>query len=358
MRLRTRLHAIAHPRTLIFGLALGLALALPARALGQDGASAPPADQTPTDVPPVADAPATADAAEAEDPAAAGDVELTTEQVRELQDGLKDLGYYYGPSDGRKGPRTRTAVRNFQRDQRLAVTGSFDSMTVARIGGQARTAQTMNEPVTSTPPPAAPAAHPSSTVAPEAHTGSSGSGGLVGRARTVGGSVVGGVKTGVGAITTGGRAVGMAGEKTGDAAATAGKETGDAATTAGKETAKAGVITADASVTAGKAVANAGMLVYNGGRRLIVGDHKDKEHSDDDIRKAIEREYADEDRIVPGEIDVRVTHGDVTLALPDGARSDVAHAVRLAKLTPGVRSVTTITTTVDQSGAAQPPTQQ
>jgi peptidoglycan hydrolase-like protein with peptidoglycan-binding domain len=40
-----------------------------------------------------------------------------------IQSGLVALDYDSGPVDGIAGPRTRAAVRDFQRDQGLAVTG-------------------------------------------------------------------------------------------------------------------------------------------------------------------------------------------------------------------------------------------
>ncbi len=41
--------------------------------------------------------------------------------VAGTQSGLKDLGYYPGPVDGILGPRTRAAIRAFQKDHRLPV---------------------------------------------------------------------------------------------------------------------------------------------------------------------------------------------------------------------------------------------
>jgi peptidoglycan hydrolase-like protein with peptidoglycan-binding domain len=36
---------------------------------------------------------------------------------RQIQEALSGLGYYKGPVDGIFGPKTRTAIRHFQRDQ-------------------------------------------------------------------------------------------------------------------------------------------------------------------------------------------------------------------------------------------------
>jgi peptidoglycan hydrolase-like protein with peptidoglycan-binding domain len=289
-------------------LALALALVLPAAALAQEPvAPAEPAIEPATDQPadqtvdPAADAAEpVADVAEPADPAAAGDLTLAMEDVQALQETLKDLGYFHGPADGRKGPRTRTALRNFQRDQGLDVTGSFDQPTVQRIDDQARLARTEHKP------------------APVPPSSGRGGGGGVGDVRDA-------VKVGVGAVGT------------------AGKATGRAGATAGRATAKAGEATWDAGTTAAKAVGKSGVFVWNQSRRAVVGEKS----GDDDIRRRVLRQYADDDRIVPDELEVRVSDGNVTLELPEGARTDVPHAVRLAKLTSGVRSVTAVTTSVD-----------
>lgn len=271
---------------------------------------------------PVAGVEAADPVVEAADPAAARDVEMTPDEVQAYQRALKQLGYFHGPADGRKGPRTRLALRNFQRDQELAASGSFDAETVARIDDQARIARLSERP----------APRPVAARAPAAPSGGGG-----------GGDVVSAVKVGAGAVGTAGRAtgkaVGTAGVASGKAVGTAGVATGKAGATAGKAVATAGVATAKASVVAARAVANAPVYVYKQGRRFVVGDSRS---SDEQIRRAILSQYADDERLVPDEIDVEVLDGNVTLALPEGARSDAAHATRLARLTPNVRSVTTI----------------
>jgi len=46
---------------------------------------------------------------------------------------LKELGYNPGPIDGVLGPATRDAIRQFQRDHGLAVTGQFNEATVIHL---------------------------------------------------------------------------------------------------------------------------------------------------------------------------------------------------------------------------------
>lgn len=56
---------------------------------------------------------------------------LDTEAVAELQDRLSALGYHLGTADGHWGPRSRSALRDFQEQNDLPITGSADEATVA-----------------------------------------------------------------------------------------------------------------------------------------------------------------------------------------------------------------------------------
>jgi peptidoglycan hydrolase-like protein with peptidoglycan-binding domain len=56
------------------------------------------------------------------------------ELVREVQTGLAARGYYAAEIDGLIGPATREAVRQFQADARLPVTGAVDQ----RLAGELR----------------------------------------------------------------------------------------------------------------------------------------------------------------------------------------------------------------------------
>src|SRR5690554_5021874 len=47
-------------------------------------------------------------------------------QIREIQQSLKDQGFDPGPVDGIMGERTRQALREFQRQNNLEVTGDID----------------------------------------------------------------------------------------------------------------------------------------------------------------------------------------------------------------------------------------
>ncbi len=49
--------------------------------------------------------------------------------VRQVQQDLRAAGYYRGPIDGRMGPRTSQALKDFQHAKGLQITGRLDSRT-------------------------------------------------------------------------------------------------------------------------------------------------------------------------------------------------------------------------------------
>jgi peptidoglycan hydrolase-like protein with peptidoglycan-binding domain len=58
----------------------------------------------------------------------------SSDQVRSIQRNLADRGYNAGKVDGRLGPRTQQALRDFQRDQNLQASGRADPQTMAALG--------------------------------------------------------------------------------------------------------------------------------------------------------------------------------------------------------------------------------
>jgi peptidoglycan hydrolase-like protein with peptidoglycan-binding domain len=50
-----------------------------------------------------------------------------------VQQDLSQRGYYHGPIDGLIGPQTARAVRLFQSDNNLPVTGQIDSPTLQAL---------------------------------------------------------------------------------------------------------------------------------------------------------------------------------------------------------------------------------
>jgi hypothetical protein len=102
---------------------------------GGAGTAAPPAP-APVPAAPSA-APAAAPAApppRAEPPPAEAEARPSAPlQLRDAQVRLAALGYKPGTADGKPGPRTRDALKRFQRDQGLPQTGQLDTETAQRL---------------------------------------------------------------------------------------------------------------------------------------------------------------------------------------------------------------------------------
>lgn len=64
----------------------------------------------------------------------AGPTQTLTDTIKQAQDALKAAGYQLGESDGKAGPTTTIAVKKFQGDRQLPVTGKLDSITLAALG--------------------------------------------------------------------------------------------------------------------------------------------------------------------------------------------------------------------------------
>jgi peptidoglycan hydrolase-like protein with peptidoglycan-binding domain len=56
------------------------------------------------------------------------------ESIRFAQSALRDRGYYTGPITGQMSPATRNAIRDFQREAGLPLTGELDSRTARQLG--------------------------------------------------------------------------------------------------------------------------------------------------------------------------------------------------------------------------------
>ena len=59
---------------------------------------------------------------------------LSTEQVRQVQTRLNQMGYYSGNIDGVWGSDTQSALRNFQQSKNLQVTGQLNDQTARALG--------------------------------------------------------------------------------------------------------------------------------------------------------------------------------------------------------------------------------
>ena len=66
--------------------------------------------------------------------AAHGGRTMGKQEVKSAQEALKAKGYDAGASDGAMGPRTRAALRNFQKAEGLRATGRLDADTRTKLG--------------------------------------------------------------------------------------------------------------------------------------------------------------------------------------------------------------------------------
>jgi peptidoglycan hydrolase-like protein with peptidoglycan-binding domain len=65
----------------------------------------------------------------------------STAQVRRAQEALKAEGHDPGPIDGVMGPKTKEAVRGFQKQENLQETGRLDRETIEKLGVQVSSRQ-------------------------------------------------------------------------------------------------------------------------------------------------------------------------------------------------------------------------
>ena len=66
--------------------------------------------------------------------AAHGGRTMGKQEVKSAQEALKAKGYDPGASDGAMGPRTRAALRHFQKAEGLRATGRLDADTRTKLG--------------------------------------------------------------------------------------------------------------------------------------------------------------------------------------------------------------------------------
>jgi peptidoglycan hydrolase-like protein with peptidoglycan-binding domain len=88
------------------------------------------------------------------------------QRVKAVQQALKDKGHDPGAIDGKMGPKTQSALREFQSKEGLKASGRLDAETMAKLGVEATGASAPSGTTT-------PSASPSGTTGA---TGGSGSG--------------------------------------------------------------------------------------------------------------------------------------------------------------------------------------
>jgi len=138
--------------TTIAAIALPLAVSFPA--LAQQGGA------TPQQTPPAAGQSTAA-------------INLTRDQILQLQQALNDNGFDAGPVDGVLGPQTSAALKRFQSKAGLQPTGHIDQQTLALVGmsGSAPQAPAGGAAPTTgqggTPEPASPSQAPQTSPNPD-----------------------------------------------------------------------------------------------------------------------------------------------------------------------------------------------
>src|SRR5256885_1632200 len=60
-------------------------------------------------------------------------VGITPDIIRTAQQKLNNKGYKAGPASGRMNAQTRRAIHNFQRDEKLTITGRLDENTLSHL---------------------------------------------------------------------------------------------------------------------------------------------------------------------------------------------------------------------------------
>jgi len=59
---------------------------------------------------------------------------LHQDNIKKLQETLRDKGYYSGHVDGILGPQTRAGIRQYQKSENLSVTGRLDGEISGKLG--------------------------------------------------------------------------------------------------------------------------------------------------------------------------------------------------------------------------------
>lgn len=59
---------------------------------------------------------------------------LNQQNIRKVQETLRDKGYYSAEIDGILGPKTREGIRQYQKAENLPVTGRLDAATAGKFG--------------------------------------------------------------------------------------------------------------------------------------------------------------------------------------------------------------------------------
>lgn len=59
---------------------------------------------------------------------------LNSSQIEQIQQSLDNKGFKSGQADGKWGPQTMSALKNFQKSHNMSSTGNLDGQTIAALG--------------------------------------------------------------------------------------------------------------------------------------------------------------------------------------------------------------------------------
>jgi peptidoglycan hydrolase-like protein with peptidoglycan-binding domain len=105
------------------------------------------------------------------------------EHVKAVQQALKDKGHDPGEVDGKMGPKTQAALRDFQSKEGLTASGRLDAETMSKLGVEAKAGAAGSGTAPSASPSGAGATTPGSATGSSSGAGSGGassSGGATG----------------------------------------------------------------------------------------------------------------------------------------------------------------------------------
>jgi peptidoglycan hydrolase-like protein with peptidoglycan-binding domain len=67
-----------------------------------------------------------------------GSANLSQAEIKQVQQALDQKGFKAGPADGKLGPETEQAIKQFQQKQGLQQTGQLDEQTLSALGIQSQ----------------------------------------------------------------------------------------------------------------------------------------------------------------------------------------------------------------------------
>ena len=251
--------------------------------------------------------------------------------ITKVQKALKEKGFDPGPIDGLIGPRTSKALREFQIQKDIQVTGQINKETLdglglkgglmGRVGSGFKTAGGAVAGAATT---AAGATARGAKVAADASVTAAGA--TASGAKAAAGGATTGAKTAAGGATTGAKA-------TAKGATTGAKATASGAQTGGKAIAKGAKATAGGATAGGKAVASGATKGAKAATGWLPGG------KGGDLASRVESKLKKDSGVDAEQIEVRTEGKNVYLIFSGGTQAQMNRAVVVARKVDGVDNV-------------------